>query len=497
MDEAAGPDGLYVRKRSSSRLSSAGNLAFTSLHHSSGNLQSLQYPRRDSDTIGQKSPMSSPPRSRRSSRAPSPVGRLPPPIRPSASPVHNHNQRRSCPPSPSASFASLASVSALSPRLTQRPTYQRTRSRSNTTSPVAVASPQFAPTPGAAPICIRSRSSSHPHLPTYGSPAPSFARTDRRNSREALAAAASPVQTPYNNFTTGHNSLTGASPFPRVSSSTSAGPSSPTAPFFSSAAAPGYLSIGPRRMDVDDSDGEQDLIVMERRIHHGSGSIGRIRSRTHVGRGNVTETETEREGPPRVLPTARGPMHHQPSATPLMTRLIPLLMLSFRLLAIVPAAIGTVIHVHHVVHPPEGTRHTRIDFGVAACWSVLTGFQCWFLTCGLLQRWIAYYPLLSTLVRLLALQAICWPATHITLSVLDHDKRPAACWAVVGTTTCVSRAIQLWATSNLGPIERGQRVIYGRKWDWGDVALKCALPCALVYFVMAWGAVFNRELGLC
>ncbi|KAG8681202.1 hypothetical protein FRC09_017685, partial [Ceratobasidium sp. 395] len=368
MDEAAGPDGLYVRKRSSSRLSSAGNLAFTSLNSSGSktDLQSLQYPRRDSDLIGQKSPMSSPPQSRRSSRAPSPVGRLPP-IRPSASPVHNHNQRRSCPPSPSASFASLASVSSLSPRLTQRPTYQRTRSRSNTTSPVTVvASPQFAPTP-TGPICIRSRSSSHPHLPTYGSPAPSFARTDRRNSREALAAAAaSPVQTPYNNFTSGHNSLTGAGPFPRVSSSTSAGPSSPTAPFFGSTAAPGYLSIGPRRMDVDDSDGEQDLIVMERRIHHASGSIGKIRSRTHVGRGNVTETETEREGPPRVLPTARGPTHHQPSATPLMTRLIPLLMLSFRLLAIVPAAIGTVIHVHHVVHPPEGTRHTRIDFGVAA-----------------------------------------------------------------------------------------------------------------------------------
>lgn len=112
------------------------------------------------------------------------------------------------------------------------------------------------------------------------------------------------------------------------------------------------------------------------------------------------------------------------------------------------------------------------------------------------MRWRAYYPLLSTLVRLLALQAICWPATHITLSVLDVGKRPTVCWAVVGTTTCISRAIQLWATSNLGPMERGQRVIYGRKWDWGDVALKCGFPCAMVYFVMAWGAVLNRELGL-
>lgn len=269
-----------------------------------------------------------------------------------------------------------------------------------------------------------------------------------------------------------------------------------TGPYLNRAPAPtGYM---------DDSESEQNPIVFGRQqVHHGSGSIGRIRSRTHISRlqpaerGNVTETETEREGPPRVLPTARGPAHHPPSATPLMTRLIPLLMLSFRLLAIVPAAIGTVVHVHNVVHPPEQTPHTVIDYAVAACWSVLTGFQCWFLTCGLLQRWIAYYPLLSTLVRLLALQAICWPATHITLSVLDSSKRPVVCWAVVGTTTCISRAIQLWATSNLGPIERGQRVIYGRKWDWGDVALKCGLPLALVYFVMAWGSVWNRELGLC
>lgn len=43
-------------------------------------------------------------------------------------------------------------------------------------------------------------------------------------------------------------------------------------------------------------------------------------------------------------------------------------MLSFRLLAIVPATIGTVINAHNVVHPPDNTIHTRIDFAVAACW---------------------------------------------------------------------------------------------------------------------------------
>jgi hypothetical protein len=55
-----------------------------------------------------------------------------------------------------------------------------------------------------------------------------------------------------------------------------------------------------------------------------------------------------------------------------------------------------------------------------------------------------YYPPLAALIRLLALQALCWPLTHATLSVLGHTARPAACWAVIGSTTCMSRAVQIW-----------------------------------------------------
>ncbi|QRV95826.1 hypothetical protein RhiJN_23844 [Ceratobasidium sp. AG-Ba] len=436
-----------MRKRSASRLSNT-NLAFTAL--GSPTLPSPGYLNAQGgfDAYPPRSPTHSPPRSRRTSRASSPSGMN---RRPTLS-----TTGRSCPASPSASFKPLGYPSSHRPP---------TRTRSNTHTPTP-------PDPSSLPttICIRSRSSSHPHLPTFGSPV--FVQPQsysRRNSREHLIG---PQKSYFATQTVG--------------------------PYFNQA--PPSVSA----TYMDDSDGEQNPLVFGRQqVHSSSTSIGRVRSRTQVSRlqpaerGNVTETETEREGPPRVLPTARGPAHHQPLETPLMTRLIPLLMLSFRLLAIVPATIGTIVHVHNVVHPPEQTPHTKIDYAVAACWSVLTGFQCWFLTCGLLQRWIAYYPLLSTLVRLLALQAICWPATHITLSVLNSSKRPVVCWAVVGTTTCISRAIQLWATSNLGPMERGQRVIYGRKWDWGDVALKCGLPLALVYFVMAWGAVWNRELGLC
>ena len=82
-----------------------------------------------------------------------------------------------------------------------------------------------------------------------------------------------------------------------------------------------------------------------------------------------------------------------------------------------------------------------ISTGRNKAWqSTLTGVQCLYFTTGLLTRWKAYYPLLPTLIRLLGLQAICWPATHYTLVFLQYDghSRPLLCWTVIGTTTCVS-----------------------------------------------------------
>lgn len=91
----------------------------------------------------------------------------------------------------------------------------------------------------------------------------------------------------------------------------------------------------------------------------------------------------------------------------------------------------------HLTHPPT---HPQAS---------LTIYQSLSLTTGLLHRWRLYYSPLSTLIRLLALQAICWPATHFTLSWLEVGKRPVVCWAVVGSTTCVSRSVQIWVVSNL------------------------------------------------
>lgn len=146
------------------------------------------------------------------------------------------------------------------------------------------------------------------------------------------------------------------------------------------------------------------------------------------------------------------------------------------------------------------------------------------LTTGLLKRWRVYYSPLPTLIRLLALQALCWPATHLTLTILSADIRPLLCWALIGTTTCCSRAVQMWVTSNIlparptsarpsssrassragspgpaGPAAASEELRMGkrRKWDWGRVGTRCALPAGIVYFVMAWAVLLSRELGGC
>ena len=54
--------------------------------------------------------------------------------------------------------------------------------------------------------------------------------------------------------------------------------------------------------------------------------------------------------------------------------------------------------------------------------------------------------LLSTLIRLLALQGICWPVMQITLSVFAHEKRLVVVWALIGTTTHASRSAQIWVS---------------------------------------------------
>jgi hypothetical protein len=211
------------------------------------------------------------------------------------------------------------------------------------------------------------------------------------------------------------------------------------------------------------------------------------------------ETETETE-----VPTRRPPLRKAKRNRREISRLTSYLFEFSRWLAVVPAMFGVAYNTIFLVFPsPTSTprRPSPTDHAVAILWACLTGYQALAMTTGLLARWRIYYPPLPTLIRLLALQlAICWPLVHLTCSILNASFRPEVAWAVIGTSTSISRAVQIWVTSNLwweddggGKRWRGGRW-GGRRWDWGEVSEKCAVPVGALYFMMAWAEVIRREL---
>lgn len=266
-------------------------------------------------------------------------------------------------------------------------------------------------------------------------------------------------------------------------------------------------------------------------------------------------------------PSPTSPLSRNPPTPPILAQLsksqfTPVLFELFRLLSVVPAGLGFVWHLWCFICAVQSftgrdgdsrlreitrdvsefaefkfTIHTPFDHFVCILWTLLTAHQCLALTTGLQLRWRAYYPSHATLIRLLALQAICWPATQYTLRFVNHDVRPVVCWALIGSTTCFSRAVQIWVVSNLKVVRHGiskvktrtnphdyddtdtsekadlvPRTNSGflhhadschdavtikwvvRRWDWPLVMRTCVLPAAMVYFVMAWVGELRREV---
>ncbi|KAJ1034902.1 hypothetical protein NDA18_000509 [Ustilago nuda] len=89
-----------------------------------------------------------------------------------------------------------------------------------------------------------------------------------------------------------------------------------------------------------------------------------------------------------------------------------------------------------------------LDFAVAGLWSMSTAYHALSFTTLLLRRWLLYYSILPSLIRLVALQAICWPLVRLTVHVFGPDQ-PLGAWVVIGTTTALSDVVSRWVTSNI------------------------------------------------
>jgi hypothetical protein len=113
-----------------------------------------------------------------------------------------------------------------------------------------------------------------------------------------------------------------------------------------------------------------------------------------------------------------------------------------------PAWRARVRHVQPLgewLHAPEQTRQLAHP---SSRQSVSTAYHALSFTTLLLRRWLAYYALLSSVIRLVALQAICWPLVRLTLHICGPSN-PAAAWVVIGTTTAISDTVARWVTLNI------------------------------------------------
>ncbi|WWD21125.1 hypothetical protein CI109_105606 [Kwoniella shandongensis] len=238
----------------------------------------------------------------------------------------------------------------------------------------------------------------------------------------------------------------------------------------------GSLTFSPKRTRSSTTGGLRQRYPLDKtrsfNTTTSSSSLGSPPSGLGLSFGPSSGLETEQELTP-TTETVTLPLAH-------LERMIrQSSLLSLRLLAIVPAVWGIAVLLQALVTgrlwvdvwpygvdlskealerlvqggvmvEGEWMRVSRGDMVLCIAWAICTGHFCFRLTTGLTHRWRSYYPLPSTITRLVSLQCLCWPATYLTLWFLGAE-RPLLAWIVIGVTTGWSRTVQMWVTSNVVP----------------------------------------------
>ncbi len=83
------------------------------------------------------------------------------------------------------------------------------------------------------------------------------------------------------------------------------------------------------------------------------------------------------------------------------------------------------------------SRSTPLDWFLSGLWALACAYFSHSLARGLLRRWLVYYSRLPSIIRVVSLQAICWPMCLCTHLVLSFDQ-PVAAWMACATTAAIS-----------------------------------------------------------
>ncbi|GAA5963003.1 hypothetical protein JCM3765_006747 [Sporobolomyces pararoseus] len=228
----------------------------------------------------------------------------------------------------------------------------------------------------------------------------------------------------------------------------------------------GILPSAPITRTPFDTDEEEDADEGEAlEIRRRSAAGGEVRRRIRQPSENGTQVSSQRRngngsgnggasfGRTRSTDSA---LNSATSPPPPRSRIWTPLFFLLNFLSVIPSLIGFLYSLHRFFSTSSPSyssgivysQSTRLDWFISSMWSLSCAYFTHSLARGLLKRWLVYYPLGPTIVRVLSLQAICWPLTLTTHRVLSFDQ-PVAGWFVCATTAAISNVIQSWVTSNI------------------------------------------------
>lgn len=145
-----------------------------------------------------------------------------------------------------------------------------------------------------------------------------------------------------------------------------------------------------------------------------------------------------------------------------LPRAFEILLHSLRLFAVVPGLTGTLLLLHHAYGEAShrhwlrtdyvSQRPSALEYVVCSLWSVSTAFHALSLMTLLLRRWLIYYTLLPSLIRLVAFQSICWSLVRLILHLFG-PMQPLAPWVLISTFTSFFEIFARWLTSSINNTE--------------------------------------------
>lgn len=139
-----------------------------------------------------------------------------------------------------------------------------------------------------------------------------------------------------------------------------------------------------------------------------------------------------------------------------------ILLHSLRLFAVVPGAYGTMIFLRRAYIEGSQGRWLResykdenasaVEYIASMLWTVCTAFHALSVTTLLLRRWLIYYTIIPTLIRLVTFQSISWSLVRLVLYA-SGQSQPLGAWVAVSTFTAFFEIFARWTTSNITDID--------------------------------------------